>query len=165
MGGLSSFANTAMQAVNLAGNIMGVVNAYQSGRNDYRDSRDLRALELQQQAERAAMEQQKIALDAQGAESERRAALRRAVARQRARYGAGGTGSYDGSAQAVLLGLFDESDEEAQRRTALDTLRTRALDQGIAQRQSINTLQLTQMKERERLKTATAVLNSLSSFG
>ena len=54
----------------------------------------------------------------------------RAVARQRANFGSSGISSDSGSGQAVLLGLFDETEDELARREQLDNLRNRALDLG-----------------------------------
>ncbi len=59
-------------------------------------------------------------------ETARKDALRRAVSRQRANFGAQGTGSTGGSADAVLLGLFSESEEERAERERLDHLRGQA---------------------------------------
>ena len=70
------------------------------------------ALQQQQLAQDAALERERIALNTAQSEEERKAALRRAVARQRANFGAQGVGSGAGSSQEVLLGLFEESDEE-----------------------------------------------------
>ena len=107
-------------------------------------------------ADEAALSHEKILADAKTAEGERLAALRRAVARQRASYGAGGIDSGDGSAEAVLLGLFEESDEDRRRRERLDDIRNRALDQDIAARQSLDVLQQTQLKQRQQLDRAIA---------
>lgn len=80
------------------------------------------ALDERQRAQDAELQRQSIALDAQEAEESRREALRRAVSRQRANFGAQGVGSGSGSSQAVLLGLFEESDDEKRRREELDNL-------------------------------------------
>ncbi len=60
-------------------------------------------------------------------------------------------GSGSGSAQAVLLGLFDESEDERTKREELDSLRLTALDQNIGQSRALNVLQRTQLAERQRL--------------
>ncbi len=109
------------------------------------------ALDERQRAQDAELQRQSIALDAQEAEESRREALRRAVSRQRANFGAQGVGSGSGSSQAVLLGLFEESDDEKRRREELDNLRLNAIDQDLAQNRSINVLQRTQLAERNRL--------------
>ena len=109
------------------------------------------ALDERQRAQDAEFQRQSIALDAQEAEESRREALRRAVSRQRANFGAQGVGSGSGSSQAVLLGLFEESGDEKRRREELDNLRLNAIDQDLAQNRSINVLQRTQLAERNRL--------------
>ncbi|MCB1682179.1 MAG: transporter [Rhodospirillales bacterium] len=109
------------------------------------------ALQQKQLEERTALEREQIAANARLSEEQRQQALRRAVARQRANFGSQGVGSASGSSQAVLLGLFNESDEERQRRQELDALRETALDQSVAQNRSINILQRTQLAERQRL--------------
>ena len=111
----------------------------------------LKQLKQQQSAEQAGLERQKESLQASEAEETRRLALRRAVSRQRAQFGAQGVGSNTGSSEAVLLGLFDESDDERSRREELDTLRNRALDTNLAQEKSLNLLQATQLAQRQKL--------------
>lgn len=110
------------------------------------------ALEERQRAETAMLEKQKIALDAQQAERQRQSALRRAVARQKAAFGGSGISSVGGSAEAVLLGLFDESEDELRQRETLDNLRHTALDLETAQAKSVNVLQATQLAERNKLQ-------------
>ncbi len=96
------------------------------------------------------LERERIATSAAAAEDERRSALRRAVARQRARQGASGiSGSGGGSSEAVLLGLFDESEEELASRERLDNLRNQALGLNVAQSNSLNVLQRSQLKQRQ----------------
>lgn len=109
------------------------------------------ALQESQLAQNNALEKGRIATDAAQADEERRAALRRAVARQRASFGAQGVGSNGGSSEAVLLGFFDESDAERDRRERLDQTRNTALDNNLAQTRSLNLLQATQLAERQKL--------------
>lgn len=167
MGGLTSLAATAMQALSAANTLIGVVDNYrdQSGGQDYDFIKAQSELSLRNAREQAALQKEQLRLGAEQAETNRRAALRRAMAKQRAAYGASGLDSGSGSAQAVLLGMFDESDEELQQRNALDALKTAAIDQGVSQQQRINTLQLTQMKERDRLKNIGSTLQSARDIG
>lgn len=109
-------------------------------------------LQQQQLEERTALERRQIALNARLTEEQRQSALRRAVARQRANFGSQGVGSASGSSEAVLLGLFDESDEERIRREELDALRVSALDQNVSQNRALNILQRTQLSERQKLQ-------------
>src|SRR5262245_24433879 len=68
-------------------------------------------LEERQAAQSADLQRQQLALQTAQSDEERRQALRRAVARQRAQFGASGVTPTGGSADAVLLGLFNESDD------------------------------------------------------
>ncbi len=108
-------------------------------------------LEEQQLVSGNASERQRIATEAVQAEDQRRNALRRAVARQRASFGSQGVGAGGGSSEAVLLGLFDESDQERKRREELDVMKTSALDQNYSNLRSMNLLQATQLAERQKL--------------
>jgi hypothetical protein len=103
-------------------------------------------------AEQAALDRQKFSADAASADADRRAALRRAMARQRAQFGAQGLSADDGSGEAVLLGMFDESEQEKAKRDQLDNLRFQALDQDLEQQRKINVLQRAQLKERQNLE-------------
>lgn len=84
------------------------------------------------------------------AESARKDALRRAVARQRASFSAQGTGSAGGSADAVLLGLFTESEEDRVKRERLDSLRDQA--QKIQRNGALYTNLLSATEDSERKK-------------
>lgn len=123
---------------------------------------------LRQTKESAALDRQKIALQTQEAELQRRNALKRAVARQRAEFGSSGTGSSGGSAQAVLLGLFDEFDDERAQREHMDNLRLGAVNLGVAQQERINVLQRTQLAEKNKISRVSSGLglakSILSSF-
>lgn len=114
------------------------------------------ALQQQQQAQDAALQKQQIALSAAQNEEERKAALKRAVARQRANFGSQGVGSGAGSSQAVLLGMFEETEDELSRREELDNLRLNAVDLNVSQSNALNVLQRTQLQERNNLNNLTA---------
>lgn len=105
-------------------------------------------------AQQAALERQKLEADAASSEAARRDALRRAVARQNAQFGSQGMSAGDGSGEAVLLGLFDESDQDRATREKMDNLRLQAIDQDLQEESRINVLQRTQMQERQRLERA-----------
>lgn len=108
----------------------------------------------QQATQQAALERQQIAVAAQANEEERRAALKRAVARQKSLFGASGAAQGTGSSQAVLLGLYNETEDELAQREKLDALRMNALDQNLAQQRSINVLQYEQLRQRQNLSSA-----------
>jgi len=114
------------------------------------------ALQQQQRAQDAALQKQQIALSSSQDEEKRKAALKRAVARQRASFGSQGVGSGAGSSQAVLLGMFEETEDELSRREELDNLRLNAVDLNVSQSNALNVLQRTQLQERNNLNNLTA---------
>lgn len=143
--------------------VLGSVEAVASARNEKRgramEERQLaeaQRLQESQSAASAALEREKLALDAKATEEERRSALKRAVARQRASFGSQGVGSTGGSAQAVLLGMFEESDAERERRSQLDNLRLRIIDEDVSQRRATNILDRQKLQERNRLDAVAA---------
>ena len=119
-----------------------------------RQLQEQQALEEQQAQQDAELRLQQQQIDAQNAEERRQRALKSAMARQRASFGASGITTQGGSAEAVLLGLFDESEEELEQRNRLDQLSTTALSQGLQQQTSLNVLQRTQLQERQNLERA-----------
>jgi hypothetical protein len=133
------------------------------------DDLALRQLEQQQQLQQsqalqdAANDKAQIAVATQAAEDERRLALKRAVARQKAAFGGQGIASGDGSSEAVLLGLFQESEDEKQSRERLDKLRLQAIDQGLAQSVSANTLTRTQTAEKNKLTQKNDIFNDIDT--
>lgn len=176
MAGFSNIASLFMPTVqglgivsnliNYAGDVAGQTQLNRQTAMQQQQDMALRQLQTMQGEETrraeedAAQERAKIAFDAQAAEETRRAALKRAVARQRATFGASGIDTNSsGSAQAVLLGLYDESEDERAQREALDTMRYGAIDQGLAQRARMNVLERTQLVQQQQLQ------QSLSNYG
>ena len=101
------------------------------------------------------LDRQKLEADSQAAEEQRLSALRRAMARQKTQFASQGLSSGgSGSSEAVLLGLFEESEDERQERARLDEIRNRALDHEFSAQKSLNVLQRSQLKERQRLQRA-----------
>ncbi len=150
---LSSVAGAIRTVESAVGAIQGI-----GGRSDNQkreqDLRQLQArqkLDARQAAQKAALEKQQLALESQAKEDARRDALRRAVARQRASFGAAGVGSGAGSSEAVLLGLFEESDAQRAERERLDYLRGRSIGLGLSQARAANLLEATQLSERNNL--------------
>jgi len=162
--GLGSLVGT----LNTVGQIYGAVQTL-SGNSQAKQDQDLalrqlqerQSLQQEQLAQQNALERERIATQAAQNEEERRAALRRAVARQRASFGGSGVSSNSGSAQAVLLGLFDETEDELQRRTELDSLRNSALDLDASQSRSLNLLQATQLSQRNDLNNQLNIFDRL----
>ena len=126
--------------------------------------KERQTLQQQQLSQDAALERERLAVTARQDEGQRKTALRRAVARQRANFSAQGIGSGVGSSQAVLLGLFDETADEQARREELDTLRRTSIDQNVAQSSALNVLQRTQLQERNNLNNLTSGARMVTSL-
>lgn len=112
-------------------------------------------LQMRQAAQDAALEKRRITIDAANSEDERKKALKRAVARQRASFGSQGVGANAGSSQAVLLGMFEESEADKRRREELDELRLKSIDQELSQVGALNILQREQLSEKKKLQDIT----------
>lgn len=165
IGTLGSLASTALPLLNTVNQLVGAFQSFGSSAEDDASSalrakqrlalkqlQQKQSLDIQNLESRTALGREKIAADTEAAEASRRAALKRAVARQRASFASRGLGAESGSTEAILLGLFEESDDERQERERLDTLRSRAIEQDLGQRQSLNVLQRTQLKARQRFE-------------
>ncbi len=85
-----------------------------------------------------------LAKQQQSDEQSRQRALRASMASQRARFGASGLTPEEGSAEAVLLGMFSESEAEAAARAERDALRQRAIDTNGGYTNGRNLLEATQ---------------------
>lgn len=152
--GLSSIAGTlgtVNQIVSTAQALGGNSNAEREQELALRQLQARQNLAASQSAAGATLDRQTLAANAASAEEDRKRALRRAVARQRASFGGQGINTNNGSAQAILLGLFDESEEELNQRTRLDTIRSASIDQDLSNQSSLNVLQRTQLQERQKL--------------
>lgn len=156
---------TITTAISAADRLINVTQDF--GRNPYKEQQKalraeqemvLRQLTARQAAEEqqalaeARIQKDKIAADAQANEQKRRAALRRAVARQRVAFGGSGFSGGDGSSEAVLLGLFEESEQDKAASMRLDSLRNAALDQSLDEKRTLNVLQRSQLQERQALE-------------
>ncbi len=171
MGAITPIASGLSAAVGTLGTLGQVVGAVQtlSGNSAAKQDQELALRQLQERqklqaaqlAQSSALERERLATQSAQDEEERRTALRRAVARQRASFGASGVSSSGGSAQAVLLGLFDETEDEINRRTELDSLRSRALDLDSSQSSSLNLLQATQLQQRQKLNEQVTLFDRL----
>ena len=123
-------------------------NYIEQQRLELRQLQERQNAQLKAQQQETALSREKLAAEAKNAEENRLSALRRAVARQRASFGATGLSANE----AVLLGLFEETDQDRQQRERLDTLRNRALDNDLASTQSLNVLQRSQLAQQQRLE-------------
>ncbi len=169
MGAITPIVSGLGTLASTAGTINQIVNTAQSfgGHSPTKREQDLALQQLQarqqlaqqQSAARSALDQERLSASAKAVESDRQRALRRAVARSRAKFGGQGISTNSGSAQAILLGLFDESEEEHTQRTNIDNLRGRAIDLDLSNQSGLNVLQRTQLQERQNLA------QSIDSFG
>ncbi len=159
--GLNGIASVVGTVSSLANNLNTLANNPQKeAKADLRAQQDLALKQLQAQQQVAAanaqadssLQKTQIAATASAEDVQRRAALKRAVARQKASFGSQGITGTDGSSEAVLLGLFDESDRDRQDRERLDGIRTAALNQDLGARSSLDILQLAQLQERQKLE-------------
>lgn len=102
---------------------------------------------------RSAAEQSRAEIDTKASQEaqRRQAALKRAVARRKANFGASGITPDAGSGEAVLLGLFDETEEEKKKRKQLDNLRKNALADDLDNLNKRNLLEVSQLRQRQRL--------------
>ncbi len=121
------------------------------------------ALQQQQARQDAALSRAQIETQGKEAETQRRNALKRAVARQRAAFGSSGVSQGDGSSEAVLLGLFEESEDQRENRERLDKLKIESLNQNLLQQSSKNTLARTQLEEKNKLTNTARLGDQLSS--
>lgn len=145
---------SVLTGLSMVGNLVGGFTGDRADNRAYINQQNANFAYAQQQAaqQRAELEQKATA-----DEESRQAALKRAVARQRSLYGSGGIASTDGSARAVLLGLFEESEDEKVRRENLDRLRYSAIDSDLAHRRNINMLNVSAARERNNIATITGL--------
>jgi hypothetical protein len=117
MASLIPVATQALGVFKTVGSVASVLGATTNiinNQNDHRSElairqlRDQQKLEERQENQKAELDRQQIFINAQDAENERRRALKRAVARQRAKFGGAGVSSNNGSSESVLLGMFNE---------------------------------------------------------
>ncbi len=177
MGSIVPIAAQTAQASQTAGTIASTISAGANVLNAVRggdqslSSKQLaqrQAIEERNVVEQANVQRQELFEKARVAEDERRKALKRAISRQRAQFGSSGISSNSGSSEAVLLGFFDESDDQRQSRENLDQIRLAAIDQKLSQVKRVNTLKRTQQDSQNKLKEisqgALAAKNLFSIF-
>lgn len=170
MAGFSSVLSAVPQIVSGVSMVADVVGNL-SAQNDVRKEQQqaLKSLQSRQAAEydyalrEANAKRAEIAQKSASDEQLRQAALKRAMARQQAKFGASGitTGS-SGSAQALLLGLFDESEQEKSRRNALDALRYQSINDDLAYKNRVNILALDDLRARQKIGGLTSWANTIS---
>lgn len=90
----------------------------------------------------AASQRKQLALESEKDATDRRNALKRAMAKQKTLFGGQGIDSSDGSGEAVLLGLLQENEEDKTYRERLDKLKREALAQETTNKSRRNLLTL-----------------------
>lgn len=170
MGALVPVAQTVGLITQGVGLVQNLVESETSSRQQsnqqaiaLRQLQERQQLNQQQLAQDNALERERIAAQAAIDSEERRAALKRAVARQRAQFGSSGVSQSGGSSQAVLLGLFDETEDELRNRETLDNLRNRALDLNTEQANSVNILQREQLLQSQRVSRASQSVGRINT--
>lgn len=121
-------------------------------------------LDEQNAAQNVILTKQELQAKADELERQRRLSLKRAISKQNADFGSKGIATGDGSTEAVLLGLFENSDEERKTNERLDRIRQQSLDQGLAQKSAVNTLERTTLAEKQRLTNSTSDLDDISKL-
>lgn len=179
MGSIAPVASQALTAFQVANKVISTIKPVASvlGKGfDFFDNSDPKGdlnlsqlqrqqeLEQRQAAQDAALQKQEILEKAREAEAKRRSALKRAVSRQRAKFGSSGVSDNGGSSEAVLLGLFEESDKDKTSRERLDNLRVSAINQNLLQAKRVNTLEREQLKQRNKLKNTLSPIDAVKGF-
>jgi len=150
---MGSFSNV-MTGLSLVGNLVG---GFADDRADYSAMRAQQDASYAHAQQQAALQRAEIERKADADEQARQAALKRAVARQRAAYGSSGIAAADGSSRAVLLGMFEESEDEKRRRKELDRLRNSAIDSDLAYRRNVNILNASAARDRNNINALTGL--------
>jgi hypothetical protein len=113
------------------------------------------------QEDQAKSQTAQIRLQQKAEDRARQERLRRALATQRARFGAQGIGS-SGSASAVLAGLVAEAEREAEESGALSNLRTKNIQDQLVWSQRKNLLDPSSPQNRLAFSYAQQGTNSMS---
>ncbi len=173
---MASLLPVALQAVQAFQTVSSVASVVGSGLDVFDNSakkegdqavehlRQQQRVQQRQAENKAVLDKQEILAKAESAERERRKSLKRAVARQRASFGASGVSSGDGSSEAVLLGMFEESDDDRKSRERLDNVRLLSIDQSVGSKKRVNTLERTQLAEKKKLKNSTSTLDTVTDL-
>lgn len=119
-----------MGGFNPISTLLGTARSLTSSDSALDSYKQARALYEQQEKEirnSTAMQKKQLDLEAEKTNTDRRNALKRAMAKQQAVFGGQGIDSTDGSGEAVLLGLLQENEEDKTYRDRLDRLKRQAL--------------------------------------
>lgn len=157
IGALGSLSGSIGTVATTVGTVIGTAKTLQSlgaetsQEKAIRQMQERQALQERQMRDTNNLKREENALSATEEERRRKRALKAAVARQRAGFGASGisvTGG--GSAEAVLLGLYNEDAQLTAQNNALSGLRDRSLDLSETQVVQRNLLSRTQVQENQK---------------
>ncbi|HNQ92211.1 MAG TPA: hypothetical protein PKI93_04695 [Alphaproteobacteria bacterium] len=132
--------------------ILSIGSALSGAQRVSQDNRE-NDLRLRQYEQNAALHKKQNLFDLQNAETERRTKLKKLISAQRAQFGSGGIRSGAGSSEAVLEGLFSDSDIERQQGEGDVALANQKINQGITQQRQLNLLQKEQLRQKTILNT------------
>lgn len=149
MGGLSSALAPIIQIGSALGSVANTVAPFYKDSVNRDQQKATNALASKQAQAKAALDGQAAALSDQKDENKRRIALKHAIANQRASFGGQGIDPSDGSSEAVLLGLFNESDQERALREQMAGIRNAAIDQNAGAIQQKNLLEQSQAMQKD----------------
>ncbi len=158
MGSLVSALGPVLQVGSALGTVAGVVQPFIKNAQSQSHAKVSGEQEMQAMAQNVSLQKEQNRLASLQAEDTRRLALKRAMSRQKALFGARGTGDLSGSSEAVLLGQFQESDAERITRERSDALRDKALDQSLNQKRQSNLLEQEQQRQKNLLSSLSDLL-------
>lgn len=145
MGSLNPISNLVQTVTGSANTISNAAKLY----GDYRDitrqnqiAKDTYLLNEQDLAEKSVLTRRETDLDAEEDRRQRQRNLQKSSATRKAMFGNQGISTSDGSGKAVLLSLFQDSDEEQQYRDRLNALRRESEEQDTAAKRRRNLLSL-----------------------
>src|SRR5262249_22511785 len=133
VGAVSNVVKTASKAIDAVKGLSDEQNKKAEADLELRQLQQKQQLEEAQAEQTAALQQQHLDAQPQAAAENRRQALLSAVAKQRAAYGAEGIDAGSGSPQAVLLGLYNDSDAQAAQADQIAQLKDQATQLGLDQ--------------------------------
>ncbi len=151
MGGLTTALGPILQIGSALGTAVSAVAPFYQDSQRNKQAAEKSKLDYQQALAAANLQKQQQALQDQKDETTRRDLLRRSMAKQRAEFGSSGIGSGGGSSEAVLLGMFDESDAQRALREQMSSLRDAALDQSVNDKNQLNLLLQQQLQQSQNI--------------
>lgn len=163
MAGFTSFASTAMQVLSVANTVAKGIDSYRdnSGAREYDALRRQGAARVQALQNEAELRKLRLDQDTASEQEKRRRAVLAAIARQKAAFGASGIGSGGGSAQAYLLGLVDADNALSEEQNSAAAIQKKILDLPWQNQKRINTLALTEAREKNRIRSATSLYDAV----